>query len=179
MGNYIFWEKWRREIFIDLDGSLTKPIAQSLNLTSQLSGSISPYRSSLMMPNHCYNITSKWDNSVYCDQTVTMRGILFSNAIPKIDFNAIDIKIRLLENPYTNLTTSNLFEKDFGIEEMIVIKPLSMDIPFSWAMPFATNKYYNVHWKWGIDFTHLAIAPSRLWSVTDGLVLRFNYTDNR
>lgn len=54
-----------------------------------------------------------------------------------------------------------------------------MDIPHSWAMPFATGNYYNVHWKWGIDFTHLAIAPSRLWSSSDAVVLRFNYSDYR
>ena len=54
-----------------------------------------------------------------------------------------------------------------------------MDIKTSWAMPFAVNRYYNIHWKLGIDFTHLAIAPSRLWNQTEGLVLRFNYTDNR
>lgn len=46
---------------------------------------------------------------------------------------------------------------------MIVIKK-SHDIKKSWAMPFAVGKYYNIHWKWGIDFTHLAIAPSRLWN---------------
>jgi hypothetical protein len=62
---------------------------------------------------------------------------------------------------------------------MIVIKKRSMDIPHSWAMPFATGNYYNVHWKWGVDFTHLAIAPSRLWNVNDGVVLRFNYSDHR
>lgn len=61
---------------------------------------------------------------------------------------------------------------------MIRIKK-SNDIPFSWALPFATNEYYNVHWKEGIDFTHLSIAPSRLWGPNDGVVLRFNYTDVR
>lgn len=62
---------------------------------------------------------------------------------------------------------------------MIVIKKMSMDIPHSWAMPFSTNQYYNIHWKWGVDFTHLAIAPSRLWSINDAIVLRFNYSDAR
>jgi hypothetical protein len=62
---------------------------------------------------------------------------------------------------------------------MIVIKPSSKDIKNSWAMPFAVNHTYNIHWKLGIDFNHLAIAPSRLWNETEGVVLRFNYTDNR
>jgi len=61
---------------------------------------------------------------------------------------------------------------------MILIKK-SLDIPFSWALPFATNQYYNVHWKNGIDFTHLSLAPSRHWTSTDGIVLRFNYSDIR
>ena len=46
-------------------------------------------------------------------------------------------------------------------------------------MPFAINHYYNIHWKYGIDFTHLAIAPTREWTTSDGVVLRFNYTDVR
>lgn len=46
---------------------------------------------------------------------------------------------------------------------MIVIKKMSLDIVGSWAMPYAVGHYYNIHWKWGIDFTHLSIAPSRLW----------------
>ena len=62
---------------------------------------------------------------------------------------------------------------------MIVIKKMSMDIKNSWAMPFITNQYYNVHWKWGIDFMHMALTPSRLWDINDGVVLRFNYSDHR
>ena len=61
---------------------------------------------------------------------------------------------------------------------MIIIKK-SNDKKNSWAMPFATGHFYNVHWKWGIDFPHMAIAPSRLWDENDGVVLRFNYTDER
>ena len=60
---------------------------------------------------------------------------------------------------------------------MIIIK--SGDIKNSWAMPFLSGRYYNVHWKWGLDFDHMAIAPSRLWDENDGTVLRFNYTDAR
>jgi hypothetical protein len=54
-----------------------------------------------------------------------------------------------------------------------------MDIPSSWALPFASGSYYNVHWKWGIDFDHLALAPSRLWTDQDGIVLRFNISAAR
>jgi hypothetical protein len=66
---------------------------------------ISPYRPSLMLPGHCYRDTNNlWDNSVYCDETITMRGILLTNGIPFIDFNAIDIKTNLMTSATENVT---------------------------------------------------------------------------
>lgn len=104
---------------------------------------------------------------------------MFTNAIPKIDFNAINIKAHRLDDPLENFTLTNPTETTFSEEYMIIIKSKSLDIKNSWAMPFVVGSYYNIHWKWGIDFTHLAIAPSRLWTDTEGVVLRFNYTDAR
>jgi hypothetical protein len=68
-----------------LDGTLTAPIVSTItpSIGTQTSGSITPYRPSLMVPNHCHHISGPtWDNSIYCDQTITLRGILFTNAIP-------------------------------------------------------------------------------------------------
>lgn len=179
-GDYIFWEKWRREIFMDLDGSLLAPAVSALSLPAQSKGSITPYRPSLLIPGHCHHINdSSWDNAIYCDSTITLRGLLFTNARPSIDFQSMNIKVKLLTDPYENFTESGAIEEDFSNEPMIVIKKMSLDIKASWAMPFASGHYYNVHWKWGIDFTHVSLAPSRLWTDADGVVLRFNYTDNR
>ncbi len=55
----------------------------------------------------------------------------------------------------------------------------SGDMKGSWAMPFACGSYYNVHWSNGPDFTHISIAPSDLWTTSDAIVLRFNYTAYR
>lgn len=55
----------------------------------------------------------------------------------------------------------------------------SRDLNNSWALPFASGFYYNVHWGRGIDFTRISIAPSTLWASNEGVVLRFNYTDRR
>ncbi len=58
-----------------------------------------------MLPGHCYRDTNNlWDNSVYCDETITMRGILLTNGIPFIDFNAIDIKTNLMTSATENVT---------------------------------------------------------------------------
>lgn len=59
-----------------------------------------------MLPNHCYTLSTndRWDSSIYCDSTVTMRGILFTNGIPQIDFNAIDIRTKLLSSSTENVS---------------------------------------------------------------------------
>jgi hypothetical protein len=156
------------------------PAVTALGIAAQSKGSITPYRASVMVPNHCYELNSSaWNQSTYCDSTVTLRSILFTNAIPSIDFNAINIKAHRLDDPYENFTLTQPVEETFSEEYMIIIKKKSKDIEKSWAMPFVVGSYYNVHWKLGIDFTHLAIAPSRLWTNTEGTVLRFNYTDTR
>lgn len=108
LGKYIFWEKWRREIFIDLDGTMSLPFKNAITpaIPAQSKAVISPYRPSLMVPGHCYRVTTTdlWDNSVYCDQTITLRGILVTNGIPFIDFNAIDMKVNLMADAAENVT---------------------------------------------------------------------------
>jgi len=88
---------------------LTQPFQSAITpaISAQPKASISPYRPSLMVPGHCYTLPSGsdlWDNSVYCDQTVTMRSIMFTNGIPFIDFNAIDIKVNLMVDAVENVT---------------------------------------------------------------------------
>ena len=140
---------------------MTKPLKDMISpaIPDQSKAVLTPNRPSLILDNHCYSVgNDTWDNSIFCDETITLRGLLFTNAIPKIDFNAIDIKVYLLSDPEEDLTNST--DPEFSDEPMIKIKK-SKDIPNSWAMPFIMGKYYNVHWKWGIDFEHLAIAPNR------------------
>lgn len=87
---------------------MTLPFKNAITpaISAQSSATITPYRPSLMIPNHCYTVPNdKWNNSIYCDHTVTLRGILFTNAIPSIDFNAINITVHLLDSPTDNITS--------------------------------------------------------------------------
>lgn len=86
------------------------------------------------------------------------------------------IKIYKLNDPFESILSYP--EEDFTVENEVVIKK-SKDIKKSWAFPFATGHYYNVHWKEGIDFTHVAVVGSRLWEEDEAAILRFNYTDER
>jgi hypothetical protein len=72
-----------------MDGTLLAPLVNQFlpSIGSQSYGTVTPYIPSLMVPNHCHNITGPiWDSSIYCDQTINLRSILFTNAIPFIDF---------------------------------------------------------------------------------------------
>lgn len=73
-----------------------------------------------------------------------------------------------MENLST-LTNSSLF----GVEPIFQSLP-SNDISYSWAMPFITNQYYNIHWDLGVDFIHLQIGANLMWTENDSVVLRFN-----
>ncbi len=102
---------------MDLDGTLLKPLVDNISpaISAQTSGSITPYRPSVMVPSHCYHITGPvWNDTTYCDSTVTLRSILFTNAMPSIDFMSIDIKSHLLIDPYDNFSTLYLTDDDFS-----------------------------------------------------------------
>ena len=49
-----------------------------------------------------------------------------------------------------------------------------------WGLPFITGKVYNIWWGTGIDFEHLSVFTSpRFDPADDGIVFKFNYTENR
>jgi len=107
-GSFIFWNRWRREIFIDEDGSLTVPIKTALNLPTGNFGGITPYFDHLRIPGRCFNITARWDNSTYCDQTITLRSVLFTNADPYDDFVGQNLRTFRVTN-LTNFTSPSTF----------------------------------------------------------------------
>ncbi len=47
----------------------------------------------------------------------------------------------------------------------------------AYALPFITGRTYNIWWLTGLDFTHLAIESSQLFTDNDlGIIFKFNYT---
>ena len=162
-------------MFIDLDGSLTGPFT-SLQSTSILPPlTLTPNRPTLKLSG-CYETGLSWDDSLLCDNTQKLKAILITNMDPWNFFKATRIKVIRLTTPEEDISSNP--ESDFSVEEEVEI--MNTDLPNSWAMPFALGYYYNVHWRHGIDFSHMSIAPSRLFSQNEnGVVLRFNYTDTR
>jgi hypothetical protein len=51
---------------------------------------------------------------------------------------------------------------------------------FTYALPYAAGRIYNVWWLTGLDFDHLSIQSSNVLSPSDPAILfKFNYTLNR
>jgi len=50
----------------------------------------------------------------------------------------------------------------------------------SFVTVLATNYMYNLHWRYGIDFTHILLTTSQYTSLTDeNTIVRFNHTEPR
>ena len=50
----------------------------------------------------------------------------------------------------------------------------------AWSLPYLTGNTYNLWWGTGIDFSHMALFTTPLFSDTDdGIIFKFNYTQNR
>ena len=52
--------------------------------------------------------------------------------------------------------------------------------PDSFAMPYAAGRTYNIWWLTGLDFDHMAMEVSQLFTDNDpAIIFKFNYTLNR
>lgn len=51
---------------------------------------------------------------------------------------------------------------------------------FTFSLPYLTNRVYNIWWGTGINFKHMAMVSSHLFTSEDnGIIFKFNYTQNR
>lgn len=124
--------------------------------------------------NHCYHIESLWNDTTFCDNTITIRSLLYTNINPAADFVGMLAKTWIINDLAANDSSSPYM----STEQMIIIKK-SKDIPLSWAFPYAVGQYYHTHFQFGIDFTHISLAPSQYWNPNESIVVKFNYTDQR
>ncbi|CAK63336.1 unnamed protein product (macronuclear) [Paramecium tetraurelia] len=173
--NRIFWQKHRREIFWDQDGSI-----------SGVSGGayIIPYKKHIDGIPGCVNHPEDfWDNSIICAMNqVTIRDVLVNNPTPEQDFTGVDMKLYRLDS--TNIALkmdANIDESKFIEGETMKIIKKSHDVKQSFASIFATGFTYNVHFKFGAsDPLSMGIFASPYFNQNDdAVILRFNYSANR
>jgi len=70
----------KREVFNDLDGSLT---SEFLSPSAGAPGTLTYGWPHLLQDPACVNATdsSFWDNGAFCDATVTVRQVMFTNIL--------------------------------------------------------------------------------------------------
>lgn len=164
-----YQEPWR-EIFYDLDGTLTGKGANSY-ATAFWQHNVQP---------EC-EINLEVYDGILCDSRVQVRRIVFYKYIPDI-FNIMDLKVL----PFDDTITSklNATSKKGYIEN---ITNYSV-VPFrakarperAWAIPIVTGHKYRMHWQKGLDFEQMQVDLSPHWKPTDkDIYLIHNFTDVR
>jgi hypothetical protein len=52
--------------------------------------------------------------------------------------------------------------------------------PNAWSLPYVAGQIYQVWWGSGIDFSHIALSTTTLYTPTDaGVIFKFGYVANR
>ncbi len=158
------WIGQRREIFIDLDGSMT----------GEVGGGITPVYPHLVGVPECRLADETWDNAVVCTNKTQLRSVMFKSLQPYELFFGVDMRVLRLGDGF-DLNQSK--EENFTIAKM---QKIFVDTPDAWGWTFATGYQYNIHWLSGLDFIKMTMIPAPNFLATDRpLLIRVNYSDIR
>ena len=117
-----------------------------------------------------------------CDPTVTVRRVGFTNLADDNLFRNQAMKVVALSDvsqPIDPNISSNLYTTAYTYLGNTLIDP-RIYRPKTWVLPFLTGTTYNIWWGTGIDFSHISIFTTTLFTPTDkSIVFNFNYTQNR
>ena len=169
----------KRDVIYDTDASLSA----SFDNKSRTSGTIvqgfnhiSQYaKTNCVAPSN----NALWDGSIMCDQNVTVRRVGFTNLVNDVMFKNQGMKVAPLLNvsqPIDPRINSSLYTTAYTYLGNTFMDPRTYK-PKTWVLPFLTGTTYNIWWGTGIDFSHMSIFASPLFTPTDkGIVFNFNYT---
>ena len=124
---------------------------------------------------------ARWDNTIYCDHTETVKRIVITNILPSRSFSGPRLKVTELAN--INDTTSHNISSDLYTSVTNYYSTpskQSKEKGNAWSLPYLTGNIYNVWWGVGLDFSHLSLFTTPLYNEQeDGVIFKFNYTLNR
>ena len=172
----------KRDVIYDTDGSLSQTFDGNTRSSAAI---VQSYKHiATYYQNVCPASTtpSAWDNCLMCNSNVTVRRVAFTNPVNSRLFKAqaikvmpiIDIKQTIDPNISSNFYTEAVTHLPGNLMEPKKQKPLT------WSLPFITGEMYNIWWGTGIDFSHLSIFTTPLYTPEDkGIIFKFNYSQNR
>lgn len=151
VSNKMFWENWRREIYEDVDGSLTGRGVHSW---------VTPTGPHLQSSPKCTTSTAEnltWDNGLICSHQVVR--VEFSNPEKLVEFQTVALFAQLADA--TGATTGGLDAANYYISKAVKIKNHGADLKNGFAGTFLTGEISSVQWELtGIDFTHMSVQLS-------------------
>ena len=182
-GSYLKMLGLQRCIVWDTDGSFS----QAFDGTTRSNGGTIVHGFNHIKAFHqstCPEATtaSEWDNSIYCDHTETVRRIVVTNMQTHSRF--LGQPLRVTELAAINDTTSDTISSTlYTSVHNYITKPSKQpkkEKAHAWSLPYLTGNTYNVWWGTGVDFSHMALFTTPLFSdADDGIIFKFNYTQNR
>jgi hypothetical protein len=166
----ISWQEPWREIFYDLDGSLTGLGPKSY---------ATPYWKHNEQP-EC-KVDLKVFEGIICDNRVQVRRMVFYNYAPDI-FTLMEMKILPYDDSIVGKmdnVTMQAYIRNNSAYSIVPFRP-KQNPRRSWAMPYVTGKKYKIHWQRGLDFMRMQIDFSPHWKTTDrDVYFVHNFTDVR
>ena len=167
----VLWEplSTKKEIFIDLDGSLTSVAGNQLIA----------YHRHLDGISQCENVSAIiYDESMVCSPSVKIIPVMFRNMQPNEAHRGLEIRVTRVDGDPKAFNASIIPHEQFY---KIVMFKIFVDTAYTWTIPFITGYMFNFHFQNGnLDWTHMNLYPSQYYdSSSTGIVLRHNYSDSR
>lgn len=169
-----------KEFFLDRDGTLTEILGADSYAAADWK--------------HLHQSFCQYDQftidrygGLICDDGAQLRRITFHGAEPSGNFRGQTMKIMLFDAFWERVnsmsgTLQALLDDDdnYSIVGHKTCSTRSCVREMSWAIPFATNQRYRVHWGWHQDFTKMKMEMSKYWFKSDNSILfNMNFTDVR
>ncbi len=179
-GKWLFMIGLKRDVIYDLDGSLSS----DFDGNSRASGTIVhswPHIASTNQNTCPYASTSTdWDDAVMCGPTITIRRVTFTNLENHQLYTAQRMKAAELQSINDTIDPNISYLLHTNITSRLIntvaMEP-KLEKSYSYGLPFITGRIYNIWWGTGIDFTHLSITTTSLFTESDaGIIFKFNYT---
>lgn len=182
-GTYLRMLGSMKEIIYDLDGSLSPYF-----FNSSLAAGTVVYGYQHIANFHtseCHfsiNNSSGWNGMIMCNPSLTIRRITFTNIIGANYYYYGFYWANMYVLPLQNATTPIINFTNINQNYLTSVPPTypTIEKPNSYSLPYVTGNVYQIWWDAGIDYDHLSIFTTPIYTANDlGIVFKIPYTLNR
>lgn len=181
-GKYLGMLGSMKEIIYDLDGSFSPYFFNSSLATGTV---VYGYQHiANFHTSECHfpiNNSSAWNGMIMCNPSLTIRRITFTNIIGANYYYEF-YWTTMYVLPVQNVTTPIINSTSINQSYLTTAPPTypTIEKPFSYSLPYVTGSVYQVWWGGGLDYSHLSISTTPIYTANDlGIVFKIPFTLNR